>query len=191
MKKVAVFCGSAKGDHPVYAEHAKALGHLLASHGLELVFGGGHVGLMGVIADAVLEKGGKAIGVIPDFLMAREVGHTGLTEMIVVESMHIRKQKMAEMADAFLILAGGLGTMDELCEILTWKQLALHDCPVGIMNSNGYYDDMLSLFEGMRQKGFIRKDPMDYYFVADHPQRLVENLLNNREGTDRKDLYKS
>ncbi|MCI4666838.1 MAG: TIGR00730 family Rossman fold protein [Bacteroidia bacterium] len=191
MKKVAVFCGSAKGDLPIYAAHAQQLGALMAKQGLELVFGGGKVGLMGVIADAVLENGGKATGVIPGFLMEREVGHKGLTEMIVVDNMHLRKQKMAELSDAFLILAGGLGTMDELCEILTWKQLGLHSCPIGILNTKSYYDDLLELFASMRNKGFIRQPNSNYYFVQDTPESLISILLENFDNSDKKDLNKS
>ncbi|MEO0898166.1 MAG: TIGR00730 family Rossman fold protein [Bacteroidota bacterium] len=178
IKRIAVYCGSGKGTKPAYEKAAREFGKAMSRHGIGLVFGGGHVGIMGVVADAVLEEGGEAIGVIPGFLKKREVGHTGLTEMIEVESMHIRKQKMVDLADAFAILPGGLGTLDELMEILTWKQLGLNQSPIGILNTEGYYTPLMGLMHHMESHGFIRNPIEKYIKVSDEPERLLELLVN-------------
>ena len=156
MKDICVFCGSSYGLKEIYIQQAKALGHLIAKNGLSLVYGGGNVGLMGVIADEVLKNGGKVIGVIPEFLKDKEVGHTQLTEMHVVNSMHERKLLMAELSDAFIAMPGGLGTLEELAEISTWVQLELMKKPVGILNVNGFYDALIQQLDFMTSQGFIK-----------------------------------
>src|SRR5882672_9757240 len=140
---ICVFCGSSKGLNPVYANSARELGSLLALQQHTLVYGGGNVGLMGIVADAALEKNGRVVGVIPEFLMQKEVGHRGLTELEVVPSMHERKKRMADLSDAFIAMPGGWGTLDETAEILTWKQLGLIHQPVGLLSVNGFFDALL------------------------------------------------
>jgi uncharacterized protein (TIGR00730 family) len=158
MRSVCVFCGSSPGTRPAYAEAAQALGRALAAHGLGLVYGGGNVGLMGVVADAVLTAGGEVIGVIPHALMAREIGHTGVTTMHVVDSMHERKALMADQADAFIALPGGVGTFEELFEAITWTQLGLHAKPCGLLNVEGFYDDLLRFLDHAWAEGFIKPE---------------------------------
>ena len=143
MKTIAVYCGSSSGHDPAYIQAAKDVGKLLVDQGIDLVYGGGSVGMMGAVADAVLQGGGKVTGIIPTFLESKELGHHGVTELIVVETMHERKIKMFEMADGFIALPGGLGTMEELFEVLAWSQLAIHRHPCGLLNVRGYYDGLL------------------------------------------------
>ena len=163
MKCICVFCGSNAGHDPRYRAEAERLGGLLAGRGIELVYGGGNVGLMGVIADACLAAGGTVIGVIPEALIGKEVAgrvvdHRGLTRLEVVASMHIRKARMAELADGFIALPGGFGTFVEFCEILTWGQLGFHVKPMGLLNINGFYDPLLALFERAVAEGFLRDE---------------------------------
>lgn len=153
---ICVFCGSAAGLHPEYAEAARHLGKLLARGGHTLIYGGGKVGLMGILADAALAQGGRVIGIIPDFLVEKEVGHHALTQLMVVGTMHERKRKMADLADAFVILPGGWGTLDETAEMLTWKQLGLIRQPLCILNIRGYFDDLLRQMDRMVEEGFLR-----------------------------------
>lgn len=155
MQSLCVFCGSQKGVLPQYEAAAHELGIYLAENNIRLIYGAGNIGLMGVVAEAALSKGGEVIGVIPNFLMEREVGHRGLSDLIITETMHERKQKMAELSDGFLTLPGGFGTMDELCEILTWRQLGLHDRPIGLLNMEGYFDALITLFNQMVIRGFV------------------------------------
>ena len=150
-----VFCGSSAGTNPVYLAAATELGTALAQAGIELVYGGGHVGLMGAVADAVLAAGGTAIGVIPKALAAREVAHTGLTKLHVVESMHDRKALMAELSDGFVALPGGFGTFEEFCEAVTWVQLAIHLKPCHLLDVNGYYEPLIALFDRAVDEGFV------------------------------------
>lgn len=157
MKKIAVFCGSSFGAKDVYKEGAIALGKELAARGLSLVYGGSSVGLMGAVADAVLEEGGQVIGVLPVFLQDREIAHRNLSELIIVDTMHERKAKMAEIADGFIVLPGGAGTMDEFFEIFTWGQLGLHRKPCGLLNLGGYYDLLIELFNHMTDEQFIQE----------------------------------
>ncbi|MFK7908505.1 MAG: TIGR00730 family Rossman fold protein [Chitinophagales bacterium] len=178
MKSICVFCGSNSGVNPAYAEAAKQLGYLLAENDIRLVFGGGNVGLMGIIADAVLEKGGKVIGVIPHFLMAKEVGHTGLTEMKLVDTMHQRKELMAELSDAFITMPGGIGTMEEFFEIFTWGQLGLHPKPFGILNVGGYYDHLLAFFDTMVQERFLSDSNYKMLYASKEPATLLKELQN-------------
>lgn len=174
--KICVFCGSAAGHQSIFAETARALGNVLGSNGHTLVYGGGNVGLMGILADSVLNSGGQVIGVIPDFLFKREVAHTALTELIVVDSMHERKKKMADSSDAFLAMAGGWGTLDELAEILTWRQLGLISQPIGILNTNNFFTPLLTTMETMVSEGFLRKENLEILKVEDNPEKLLTAL---------------
>ncbi|CAN5473513.1 TIGR00730 family Rossman fold protein [soil metagenome] len=173
---VCVFCGSSSGQDPVYADAARETGRLLALAGHTLVYGGGNVGLMGVIADAVLANGGKVTGVIPDFLMKREVGHSGLTELIVVNSMHERKKKMADLADVFIALPGGWGTLDELAEILTWRQLGLIDQPIGLLNTSSFFSPLVSQMKNMTEKGFLPSANLKFLIVENSPEKVLTVL---------------
>ncbi|MBX2841630.1 MAG: TIGR00730 family Rossman fold protein, partial [Flammeovirgaceae bacterium] len=159
-------------------EIAWELGELLAKKNHTLVYGAGNVGLMGVIADAILEKGGKVTGVIPNFLVEKEVAHKGLTDIITVDSMHERKQIMAEKSDAFIALPGGFGTMDELCEILTWSQLDLHNCPIGLINIGGYFDLLIQFFDKMVEDGFLNKVNRGLILVDETPEGLLDQFKN-------------
>ncbi len=177
MKSICVFCGSRTGKKPAYTEAAKALGKALAERGLGLVFGGGHVGLMGVVADAVLDHGGAVTGVIPDFLVARELAHPRLSELIVVNSMHERKAIMAERSDGFIAMPGGFGTFEEFCEVLTWGQLSLHAKPMGLLNVNGYYDPLLSLFDQALTQDFLSAKNRALVLEAPQPEQLLACML--------------
>jgi len=162
MRRICVFCGSNAGHDPRYRAAAEQLGGLLAEHGIELVYGGGNVGLMGAVADACLAAGGTVIGVIPEALVGKEVAgrhvdHRALTRLEVVDSMHTRKARMAELADGFIALPGGFGTFEEFCEILTWGQLGFHVKPMGLLNVNGFYDPLLALFDKAVDDGFLRQ----------------------------------
>ena len=156
MKNICVFCGSSQGKNPVYLKAAKRLGQAIVDHKLRLIYGGGNIGLMGTIANEVMTLGGEVIGVIPGFLVEKEVGNIDLTELIVVESMHERKHKMAHLADGFIAMPGGFGTLEELAEVLTWVQLELIKKPVGVLNVNGYYDLLISQLDHMVAEGFLK-----------------------------------
>lgn len=179
MKNVLVYCGSSFGQNEIYQSTAKNLGKLLAQQSLRLVYGGGSGGLMGVVADAVLENGGEVTGIIPSFMEAWEVQHKGLTECIVVDSMHVRKQLMAERADAVIALPGGWGTLDELFEILTWRQIGLHKMPIGLLNTNGFYDDLLVMLDRMVTEGFVREANAKFLIIDDNIESLLEKLRND------------
>lgn len=176
MKSVCVYCGSSPGFRPEYAEAAKALGRAMAEQGLALVYGGGKVGLMGIVADSVMAHGGAAIGIIPDALMQKEVGHRGLTELHVVRNMHERKQMMADRADAFIAMPGGVGTFEELFETFTWAQLGYHDKPVGLLNVSGFYDGMLAFLNHAVGEGFLKQIHADMLHVSDSPSGLLGKL---------------
>ena len=161
MKSICVFCGSNAGHNPLYREQAESLGQLLAARGITLIYGAGNIGLMGAVADACLAAGGEVIGVIPQALMGREVAgraveHRTLTRLEVVDSMHTRKARMAELAEGFIALPGGFGTFEEFCEILTWGQLGFHTKPMGLLNINGFYDPLLAMFDRAVSDGFLR-----------------------------------
>jgi uncharacterized protein (TIGR00730 family) len=173
---ICIFCGSGAGNNPVYAEAAKELASLLCETNSTLVYGGGNIGLMGILADQVLHKGGKVIGVIPDFLMQKEVGHTSLTQLEIVGSMHERKRRMADLADAFIALPGGWGTLDELAEILTWKQLGLIHASVGILNTHQYFDNLLSQMQIMVREGFLQSKNLQEIKVGNSPKNLLIQL---------------
>lgn len=177
---ICVFCGSAAGNNPVFRETADALGALIASHSATLIYGGGNIGLMGVVADSVMRNGGKVIGVIPDFLLQREVGHRGITELIVVDSMHQRKKKMAELADAFVALPGGWGTLEELAEILTWRQLRLVQNPVCILNTNQFFDPLLTQMKVMCNEGFLHPSWEEVLEIYTSSEKLLSSLIQRR-----------
>ncbi|RZK37040.1 MAG: TIGR00730 family Rossman fold protein [Hymenobacter sp.] len=158
MKSVAVYCGSSSGNQETYTQQAQEMGRELARRGLTLVYGGGCVGLMGTIADAVLAEGGQVIGVIPGFLADKELAHKGCTELHVVETMHQRKLLMADLAEGFVAMPGGFGTLEELFEVLTWGQLGLHGKPVGLLNTLGFYDSLLGLLDHMSAEAFLRSE---------------------------------
>ncbi|MBX2913892.1 MAG: TIGR00730 family Rossman fold protein [Cyclobacteriaceae bacterium] len=174
--KICVFCGSGAGNNAAYAQAALAMGKLMAQHQATLIYGGGNIGLMGIIADAVLANGGKVIGVIPEFLMQKEVGHKGLTELEVVGSMHERKRRMADLADVFVALPGGWGTLDELAEILTWRQLGLVKAPVAILNTNQYFDMLLKQMEVMVMEGFLSAENLANLIVTETPEVLLAQI---------------
>ncbi|AME22524.1 MULTISPECIES: LOG family protein [Burkholderiaceae] len=176
MKAVCVYCGSSNGARPIYAEAAKAFGRALVEADLALVYGGGSVGLMGTIADEVLAHGGRAIGVIPELLMNKEVGHKGLTELHVVPDMHQRKKKMADLSDAFVSMPGGVGTFEELFEVYTWAQLRYHDKPVALLNIDNYYDPLLAMLRHTVEEGFMRAPFLDMLQVASDPVKLIGAL---------------
>lgn len=176
MKRLCVFCGSGCGKRPEYADDARRLGQAMARAGLTLVFGAGHVGLMGVLADALLAEGGQAIGVIPRGLMEKELAHRRLTELHVVDSMHARKALMAERADAFAALPGGVGTADELFEIVTWAQLGLHAKPIALLNTLGYFDRLLDWVKHMVAEEFLRPKQRQRLLVASTAEQLLELL---------------
>ncbi len=171
---VAVYCGSRFGHSPAFADAARTLGELIGKSGATLVYGGGRVGLMGTVADAVMASGGQVIGVIPQALMDREVGHAGLTELHVVQTMHERKQLMAERADAFISLPGGIGTLEELYEVWSWQQLGYHDKPVALLNVEGYYDALLEFHRVMHSRGFVSDAQFNALLVETDPARLLD-----------------
>ncbi len=173
---VCIFCGSSPGKNPIYAETAGRMATALASSNCTLVYGGGKVGLMGKLADTVIANGGKVIGVIPDFLMQKELGHQGVHKLEIVTSMHERKKRMADLSDAFVALPGGWGTLDELAEILTWQQLSLISKPIGILNVNHYFDPLLLQMKGMVLDGFLKKEDLDKLIIEKIPQTLLERL---------------
>jgi len=180
MRRICVFCGSSPGARPRYADAARSLGNALAKRSIELVYGGGNVGLMGVLADATLEAGGRVIGVIPESLRALEVAHQGLPDLRVVQSMHERKALMADLADGFIALPGGLGTFEELLEIATWSQLGIHSKPIGLLNVAGYFDALLALLDHAVAERFLRPEQREQLLVADAPQSLLDHLAAYR-----------
>jgi uncharacterized protein (TIGR00730 family) len=176
MQRICVFCGSRAGDRPIYTEAAQQLGRVLVQRGLGLVYGGGHIGLMGVLADAVLQTGGEVIGVIPQALRDKELAHGNLTQLQVVDTMHQRKARMAELSDAFIALPGGYGTGDEFFEILTWAQLRLHSKPMGVLNVAGFFDGMLAWMDHMVAEGFLRPKHRALLQVHDQAEGLLDLL---------------
>lgn len=175
-KRICVYCGSRSGARPSYTTAAKALGVAMVKAGYGLVYGGGNVGLMGEIADAVLAHGGTVLGVIPEALAKREVAHTGLTKQYVVPDMHTRKMMMAQLADGFIAMPGGWGTLEELAEALTWLQLGFHQKPVGLLNVEGYYEPLLTFFQHMGQEDFLTEDKHDLLCVEPDVEGLITAL---------------
>ncbi|MEM6892411.1 MAG: TIGR00730 family Rossman fold protein [Bacteroidota bacterium] len=178
MKRIAVFCGSSSGTETVFEQEARALGQKLAKEHIELVYGGANVGLMGAISNGTLSEGGKVIGVIPTFLKSKEIAHMGLTELHIVDSMHERKTKMNDLCDGVIALPGGFGTLEELFEMLTWGQLGLHQKPVGILNVNGFYDDLIQLMDTMVEKGFLKEVYRKIVLISDSADDLLAQMQN-------------
>ena len=178
MKSICVYCGSNFNGDPVLKKAIEDLAETMASNNISLVFGGGSVGVMGVIADEMIKRNGKTIGVIPQFLMDKEVGHKGLTEMIITENMHQRKQKMADLSDGFIILPGGFGTLEEFFEVLTWLQLGLHAKPIGVLNVNGFYDPLFLQMDMMVQHRFLKQTNRDLVFNETDATVLVDKMKN-------------
>jgi uncharacterized protein (TIGR00730 family) len=176
MKRICIFCGSSTGSRPEYSAAAEEMGKELARRNIGLVYGGGNIGLMGVLADTVLRAGGEAVGVIPESLMEREVGHTGLTKLHVVRSMHERKALMADLSDAFIALPGGFGTLEEFCEVVTWSQLGLHAKPCGILNVLGYYSPLLAMFDHAVLQRFLTPENRALVLARDSAAELLEAL---------------
>lgn len=176
ISALGVFCGSKTGDDPAFAAAARDLGRIMAARRVRMVYGGGNIGLMGIIADSVLGEGGHVTGVIPDFLMKFEVGKSDVSELIVVDSMHERKRRMFEMADGFVILPGGLGTLDETFEIVTWKQLRQHSKPIVVLNVSGYWDPFIDLVEGAIDGGFAHAGVRDLFTVVETVDGVFEAL---------------
>jgi uncharacterized protein (TIGR00730 family) len=187
MKSVCVFCGAGKARNPIYNDRAKELGNLIAERNLRLVYGGASVGLMGTVADGVLEKGGDVYGILPDFLFKKEVGHTGIQKLEIVDSMHIRKQKMYESSDAFIILPGGIGTLDEFFEVFTWSQLELHNKPIGLYNINNYFNKLLNFISETIAEGFFSEDILKKLNISTHGEELLDTLTELSEKTLRLD----
>jgi uncharacterized protein (TIGR00730 family) len=176
LRRVCVFCGSSPGARPAYADAAEEFGRLLVAEGIGLVYGGGKVGLMGRLADAVLAEGGEAIGVMPEALVAKEIGHRGLTDLRVVGSMHERKALMADLSDAFVALPGGLGTVEELFEVYTWAQLGLHLKPCALLDVEGYYEGIASFLSHAVAERFVREDHRQMLIVEREPRAMLERL---------------
>lgn len=188
---VCVYCGSREGTTPAFADAARAVGAEIARRGWQLVYGGGRAGLMGLVADAVLAAGAPAVGVIPRSLMEREVGHAGLTELHVVETMHQRKRLMAERSDAFIALPGGIGTFEELFEVWTWRQLGYHDKPVGLLNAAGYYDALLAFLQLTVAQGFVSPPQHALLQVDADPARLLDAIAAALPGATAPDDYRA
>lgn len=176
MKTLAVYCGAAHGANPVYADAARALARAMVEHNIALVYGGGKVGLMGVIADEVLRLGGEATGVIPRALMEREVGHAGLTRLFVVKDMHERKAMMSDLSEGFIAMPGGMGTLEELFEMVTWSQLGIHAKPIGLLNVNGFYDGLRAFVRHQVQEGFVRPEHEGLMLAESDPVALIRGL---------------
>lgn len=176
IKSVCVYCGSALGESQAYTAQAQLLGRMLAENGIKLVYGGGRIGLMGVVAEATLAAGGEVVGIIPAHLHDWEVGHTGLTELHVVDSMHTRKRMMVEMSDAFIAMPGGMGTLDELFEVITWKQLKLHGKPILVMNVEDYWHPLLALIDSVVERGFARRGAKAFYEVVPDADAVLAAL---------------
>ncbi|MCD9574560.1 TIGR00730 family Rossman fold protein [Flavobacterium soyae] len=178
MKRITVFCGSSFGTEEIYKEQAELLGKILAKQNIALVYGGANVGLMGAVADGALSENGTVIGVLPNFLRSKEIAHLGLTELILVESMHERKTKMNDLCDGVIALPGGFGTLEELFEMLTWAQLGLHKKPIAILNINGFYDSLLELLQTMSKKGLLKEANQKMLLVSDDIESLLSQMEN-------------
>jgi uncharacterized protein (TIGR00730 family) len=176
FRRLCVYCGSNRGTSPAFTEAATLLGRTLAARGIGIVYGGGHVGLMGVLADAALAEGGEVIGVIPTSLQEKELGHSGLTEMHVVGSMHERKQMMADLSDGFIAMPGGIGTLEELFETFTWLQLGFHDKPVALLNVGGFYDKLIEFVHQLTRDGFLKREHEGCLLADTDPAALLEKM---------------
>lgn len=176
MKSIVVFCGSSKGENPKYTQQGYSLGKTLAEQEITLIYGGAKIGVMGEVAKGALDANGIVIGVIPDFLKIREVFHIGLTELIVTQDMHQRKLKMHELSDGIIMLPGGYGTLEEFFEMLTWAQLGLHQYPIGILNTNGFYTELMNMLDKMVDQGFVKKENYDMILVDDSVDSLLAQM---------------
>jgi uncharacterized protein (TIGR00730 family) len=176
IQSLAVFCGSKNGVNKIYLQHAVELAQLLARNGITLVYGGGSVGIMGTVADEVLNNGGKVIGVIPQVLVDWEVGHTSLSELLVVDNMHTRKKKMYDLCDAAVVLAGGFGTLDELFEMVTWNQLSIHDKMIYIINSDGFYNHLIAHINQMQKENFLYEAARERLTILNEPSELLQHF---------------
>lgn len=174
MKRICVFCGSNNGANPIYLETAEKVGKFLVTNNIELVYGGGRVGLMGKVADTVMANGGKVIGIIPQSLATKEIAHQGLTELHIVNSMHERKAMMAELSDGFIALPGGFGTFEEFCEIVTWAQLGIHQKPCGLLNINGFYDNLIAQINFSITENFIKSEHRQLVLVESEVEKLYD-----------------
>jgi len=181
LESICVFCGSSEGNDNEIIKAAEQLGKTLAENNITLVYGAAKIGVMGIVAKATLDFNGKAIGIIPEFLKLKEVVHLGLTELITTQNMHERKLKMQELSNGFIALPGGVGTLEELFEILTWLQLGLHSKPIGILNVNHFYDDLLSMLENMVRKGFLTMDNFELLIVDDNMDSLLNKMRNFKD----------
>lgn len=190
MKRITVFCGSSYGTEKLFEEQAYTVGKALAKEKIELVYGGAKVGLMGAVANGALESGGIAIGVLPTFLKRVEIAHEGLSELILVETMHQRKTKMDELSDGTIALPGGFGTLEEFFEMLTWAQLGLHKKPVALLNVNGFFNDLLSFIQTMVDKGFLKQINRDMLLVSDNIEDLLKQMKNYKAPTVHKWINK-
>jgi len=180
MNSLSVFCASSRGNKELYYKKARETGHFLAERGIRVIFGGSKLGLMGAVADGALDAGGEVIGVLPRFMRKKELEHPALTELIYVDSMHERKLKMHELSDGVIALPGGFGTFEELFEMLTWAQLGLHDKPIGLVNTAGYYDKLLDMFNHMSGEGLLRSYYRDMVLAADDISGLLEKMKSYR-----------
>ncbi|MGG5209977.1 TIGR00730 family Rossman fold protein [Chryseobacterium sp. MIQD13] len=178
MKSITVFCGSSFGSDDIYKEQATLLGKTLAKQDIQLIYGGADVGLMGAVADGALNENGKVIGVLPHFLQSKEIAHKNLTDLILVETMHERKTKMNDLCDGVIVLPGGYGTLEEFFEMITWAQLGLHKKPIGILNINGFYDDLIRLVQTMVDKGFLKQVNRDMLLISGSIDELLEKMKN-------------
>lgn len=178
IKNLAVFCASSDGNDPEIFKKAYKLGQQMAKKDIRLIYGGSKLGLMGQVAEGIMDNGGKATGVIPDFLKTKEVVHAGLDKLITTQDMHERKLTMNELSDAFIALPGGFGTFEELFEIVTWAQLGLHRKPIGLLNINGFYEDLLKMLYKMNEKGFLKKENLDILLVAEDFEELLEKMIH-------------
>jgi uncharacterized protein (TIGR00730 family) len=176
IQSLAVFCGSKKGENPEFSRHASALGKLMAENDIRLIYGGGSAGLMGIIADSVMQYGGHVTGFIPKILLEWEVQHRGITELVICDDMHERKKKIYSVSDAAIILPGGFGTLDELFEIVTWNQLTIHDKEIYILNSGGFYDHLVQHIDRMKQEGFLYADAINRITVINDPADLLKYI---------------
>jgi len=183
LRSVCVFCGASPGAQPIYRQAAHALGRHLAEHGLRLIYGGGAVGLMGVVADAAMAAGGEVIGIIPQSLERAEIGHTGLTRLEIVDTMHTRKARMAELSDAFIALPGGLGTLEELFEVWTWGQLGYHNKPLGLLDVNGFYSKLGDFLDHLVEERFVRAQHRAMLQLSESPAELLQALQQWQPGT--------
>ena len=183
LKSLCIYCGASTGILPVYANAARRLAAELVERDIALVYGGGNIGLMGIIADEVLRLGGDVTGVIPTALVEREVGHQGLTQLHVVDTMHQRKAMMADLADGFIAMPGGIGTLEELFEVLTWSQLGLHDKPIGLLNVHGFYDGLIAFLDQVSEQGFLRHQHRDLLLHDTDPANLLQQFSRWKSGT--------